>query len=115
MNPNENNALHVLHVLSAIFMVSTVFFAFAASPESRKRTLMWGGIASLLSLLTGVRMWQALYHFSGGWVIVKIVCWLGLSALTGIAYRRRGIGGLLGVITIALAAVALYMVYFKPF
>lgn len=115
MNPTENNALHVLHVLSAIALVGTTFFAFAGAPEARKRTLMWSGIASVLALLTGVRMWQALYHFSGGWVIVKLVCWIGLSALTGIAYKRRGAAGLLGVITVALAAVALYMVYFRPF
>ena len=76
---------------------------------------MASGIASLLMLLTGIRLWQGLYQFSGGGVIVKLVCWLGLSALTGIAYRRRGIAGMLGAITIALATVALYMVYFRPF
>lgn len=115
MNLTENNALHVLHVLSAIVLVGTTFFAFAGSPEARKRTLMASGIASLLALLTGIRLWQGLYQFSGGWVIVKLVCWLGLSALTGIAYRRRGVSGLLGVLTVALAAVSLYMVYFRPF
>lgn len=115
MNPVENNALHVLHVLSAIILVGTTFYAFAAAPEARKRALMWSGIASVLALLTGIRMWQALYNFSGGWVIVKLVCWLGLSALTGIAFRRRGAAGALGVITVALAGVALYMVYFRPF
>lgn len=115
MSPTEYNALHVIHVLSAIVLVGTTFFAFAGAPEARKRTLMWSGIASLLSLLSGIRMWQGLYQFSGGWVIVKLVCWLGLSALTGVAYKRRGVAGLLGVITVALATVSLFMVYFRPF
>jgi hypothetical protein len=60
-------------------------------------------------------MWQAEYHFHGGWVWVKLVCWLGLSAISGIAYRRRGATGLLGLITLALLATALAMVYVRPF
>ncbi len=115
MSLTENNLLHVLHVLSAIVLVGTTFFAFAGGPETRKRVLMWSGIASLLMLLTGVRMWQGLYQFSGGWVIGKIVCWLGLSALTGIAFKRRGATGLLAVVTVVLSAAALYLVYQRPF
>lgn len=115
MAPHEINALHVLHVLSVIFMVATIFFAFAATPEARKKTLMWSGIASVLALLSGIRMWQGIYQFSGKWVMVKLVCWLGLAALTGLAFRRRSISGLLGAIALSLTAVALYMVYYRPF
>ena len=50
-----------------------------------------------------------------GWLIVKIVCWLGLSALAGFGYRRRGAAGTLSVIAIVLALVAIVMVYTKPF
>ncbi|MFT3781772.1 MAG: hypothetical protein QM790_07105 [Nibricoccus sp.] len=115
MSLHENNALHILHVLSVMIMLGTVFFAFAGSPEARKRTMMWSGIASLLALLTGIRMWQGLYHFSGKWVLVKLVCWLGLSALTGIAYKRKGAAKALALVGVALSVVALYMVYYKPF
>jgi hypothetical protein len=115
MNPTESNALHVLHVFSAIVMVGTVFFAFAGPPETRKRILMWSGIASIVTLLVGIRLWQGMYQFSGHWPIVKLVCWLGLSALTGIAYRRRNVSGVLALVALALTATALYMVYFKPF
>ena len=115
MNPQELNALHIIHVFSVLGLTGAIFYAFAGPPESRKRVMMWSGIASLFVLLTGLRMWQELYHFRGGWVIVKLICWLGLSAIGGIAYRRRGAAGLLAVITLALLALALIMVYAQPF
>lgn len=116
MNPQELNTLHILHVLSVLGLTGTIFYAFAGAPESRKRVMMWSGIASLLVLLTGLRMWQEFYHFHAGWwLMVKFVCWLGLSAMSGIAYRRRGAVGLLVVITLVLLAAALAMVYVKPF
>jgi len=46
---------------------------------------------------------------------MKIVCWLGLSALTGIGYRRRGAAGALALIAIVLIFIAVVMVYLKPF
>lgn len=67
-------------------------------------------------LLTGVRMWQGQFGFVfAGWIIVKIVCWLGLSALTGIGFRRRGAVGALMTIAIVLGAAAVAMAYLKPF
>src|SRR5580692_10464508 len=102
MNPQELNMLHIMHVLAVLGLTGATFYAFAGAPESRKRVLMWSGLTSLLVLLTGVRMWQAEYHFHGGWVMVKLVCWLGLSAISGIAYRQRGAAGLLMFITLVL-------------
>lgn len=115
MNPSELNSLHVIHVLSAIGLIGTIFYATAGSPETRKKTLMWSGIATLLVLLTGIRMWQGLYGFAGGWAIVKLVCWLGLSAFTGLAYRKREKASLWIILTVVLSAVALIMVYVRPF
>ena len=117
MNPTESNALHFLHVLAAIVLAGFTHQALAASvPENRKRVMIWTGLASLVMLLTGIRMWQALYSFSAlGWIIVKLVCWLGLSALSGLAFRLQGQTGLLAKIALALVAVAVAMVYFKPF
>jgi hypothetical protein len=115
MNPSELNALHIIHVLAAIIMVAATFYACAGAPETRKKVLMWGGIATLLVLLTGIRMWQGVYAFKGGWAIVKLVCWLGLSAFTGLAYRRREQAGLWIRLTVLLAATAVAMVYVRPF
>ncbi|HWA85758.1 MAG TPA: hypothetical protein VG710_06020 [Opitutus sp.] len=114
MNPGEYNALHVVHLLSLIGLAGTVFYACAGAPETRKRALMWGGIASLLVLLTGIRMAQGIYHGMPGWIWVKLVCWLGLSAFTGVAYRRRAKASLWIVLTLVFAAVALAMVYWQP-
>lgn len=115
MNPAEYNALHVIHVFSAIAMVATVFYATAAAESTKKKTMMWSGIATLLVLLTGIRMWQGIYSFAGIWPIVKIVCWLGLAAFAGIAYRRRAKAGLWINLSLVLSAIALVMVYVRPF
>lgn len=115
MSIQESNALHLLHVLSAIAAVGTIFYACAGAPETRKKTLMWSGIAGLLLLLTGIRMWQAMYQFQGTWAVVKIVCWLGLAALTGIAYRKRENASLWIRLALGLTALALAMVYVQPF
>ena len=115
MTFQELNALHILHVLSALGLVGTIFYACAGAPERRKKLLMWSGIASALVFLTGFRMWQGVFHFAGGWAIVKLVCWLGLSGLAGIAYRRQAKTGLWITLALVLAAIALVMVYLKPF
>jgi hypothetical protein len=78
--------------------------------------MMWTGGASLVMLLTGLRMWQGIYGFApAGWLVVKIACWLGLSALAGIAYRKRSLVGGFAWLAIALVVIALVMVYVKPF
>lgn len=116
MNPHELNALHVLHVTGVILLIAYTFFAFAAPPETRKRVLMITGIASLLIVLTGVRLWQGTMGFHvAGWIIVKLVCWLGLSAVSGMGYRKREMSGTLSVIALGLAITAVAMAFIKPF
>jgi hypothetical protein len=115
MNPFELNLLHVIHVGSAIGLIAYTFFAFAAPPETRKRVLILTGVASLLIVLTGVRMWQGVYAFAPlAWIFVKIFCWLGLSALTGMAYRKRDKVNLLITVVWVLSIAALVAVYWKP-
>lgn len=116
MSPYENNVLHLLHVAGLFVMAAYTFFAFAGPPETRKRVLMITGIATLVVVLTGIRMWQGLFSFEMlGWVWVKIVCWFALSGLTGIAYRRREKAKMLMTVTLSLIVVAVAMVYLKPF
>ena len=116
MNPYESNLLHVLHVAGALVLMSQTFYAFAALPETRRKVLIWSGGASLVMLLTGLRLWQTVYGFApAGWLVVKMVCWLGLSALAGIAYRRRELAGVLAWVALVLAVTAVAMVYVKPF
>ncbi len=102
-----------LHVASGFLLVALTFAAFAnPAPEARKRTLMLTGILSLIMLVGGFGL---VAKVLGGawphWVLVKIACWLGLSALAGIAYRKPEKIGLLRWIAIALVVTALAMVY----
>lgn len=115
INPRELNALHIFHVVAVLVMTGYTFFAFAGPDETRKRVLMMSGIASLLVLLTGIRMWQGLYGFGALlWIFVKIACWLGLSALTGLAYRKRNATNTLMVVAMVLIILAVSMVYVQP-
>jgi len=104
-----------LHVFSVLILAGGTFYAFAAPEASRKRVLMITGIASLVALVAAFGLLSKLYnntfHF---WVIVKLVVWLGLSALSGLAFRRRDKAGFLMVLTAVLLAVSVAMVYFKP-
>lgn len=116
MNPHELNFLHIVHVASALVLTAYTFFAFAAPPGTRKRVLAITGVAALLVLLTGIRMWQGIYAFAPlGWIIVKVVCWLGVSALSGMAYRKRDRAGLLMIIGLVLLITAVAMAYARPF
>jgi hypothetical protein len=116
MNIHELNALHLIHVAAVLVLIAYTFFAFAGPVETKKRVLMITGIATTLVLLTGIRMWQGAFGFGVmGWICVKLVCWLGLSALTAFAYRKRDKANLLMVVALVLAITALAMVYVKPF
>jgi hypothetical protein len=116
MNSHELNALHVLHLSGVLVLVGYTFFAFAGPPETRRRVLMITGIASLLVLLTGVRMWQGLFSFQMlGWLVVKLICWLGLSAIGSVAYRKRELTNSLMVAALVLAITAVAMAFVKPF
>jgi len=115
MNQAEYATLHIIHVFAVLGLVASVFYACAADPTTRKRTLMWGGIASLVVAATGMRLAMGIYHAMPAWVWVKVVCWLAISAFSGVAYRRREKAPLWVWLTLGLSAVALVMVYAKPF
>jgi hypothetical protein len=106
---------HIIHVVSVLVLTGYTFYAFAAPPETRKRVLMITGIASLLTLVGGFGLQAKLAVGWPGWFVIKLVCWLGLSALAGIGYRRRGAAGTLALVTVALVLVAVVLVYTKPF
>ena len=114
MSAPELNLLHVLHVAGVVVLIAFTFFGFAAAPETKKRVMILTGIATVLVALTGVRMWQGVYGWHGAWVWVKLVCWLALSALAGVGYRKRDNAGLFMTIILLIATVALVMVYWKP-
>ena len=105
----------ILHVSSLVVLLGYTFYAFAAPAESRKKVLMITGVTSLLMLVSGIGLLHKLQLGFPGWAIVKLVCWLGVSAVAGIAYKRRVQADVIMVIAFALAIVAVTMVYLKPF
>jgi hypothetical protein len=106
---------HILHISSLLVLFGYTFYAFSAPAETRKRVLMITGVMSLLMLIAGFGLITKLRIGFPGWIIVKIVCWLGLSAMAGIAYKRRAQANTLMLVTLALAITAVVMVYLKPF
>ncbi|MEY2878737.1 MAG: hypothetical protein RLZZ15_1117 [Verrucomicrobiota bacterium] len=116
MNPRELTALHIVHLVGVLVLIGFTFFAFAGPAETRKRVLMITGVSSLLVLLTGIRMWQGKYSFHlFGWVALKLLCWLGLSAISGIAFRKRELVNPLMIVTLVLAILAVALAFAKPF
>ena len=107
----------LLHILSLLVLVAHTFMALAQpAPENRRRTMIITGCAALLMLISGFGM-LALNKipYLTGWVIVKLFCLIGLSAIAGIVYRRAELRGLLSLVALLLAGVAVFMVYFRPF
>lgn len=103
---------YILHLAALFVLAGYTFYAFAAPAETKKRVMMITGIASLLAFVAGFALIAKLGHsYTAPWVIVKMVCWLGVSALAGFGYRRRGAASMLAMVAIALIVVALVMVY----
>lgn len=101
----------IVHVGALFVLAGYTFYAFSAPPETKKRVMIITGIASLLALVGGFGLQAKMNYGFPVWMIVKIVCWLGLSALAGMAYRKRDKAGLLMGVAIVLVLVALVMVY----
>lgn len=105
----------ILHVGTILLLTGWTFYAFAAAPETRKGVMMITGILSLLALVAGFGLQAKLQVGWPGWLIVKMVCWLGLSALAGFGYRKRQAAGVLTVVASVLVLVAVTMVYTRAF
>ena len=107
---------YLLHVGSAFLLAALTFQAFAApTPEKRRQTLMLTGILSLVLVVGGFGLLAKLSYGFDGWVLIKIVCWLALSALAGMAFRKPQSAGTLAFVASFVIVLALYAVYFKPF
>lgn len=109
----------ILHVASLLVLTGYTFYAFGAPPETKKKVMIITGIASLVAVIAGFGLatpyFKAEYAGPKGWIFVKLFCWLGLSALAGFGYRRRGMAGTLAAVASVLALIAVITVYTKPF
>lgn len=105
---------YLLHIFALFVLTAHTFMAFGnPDPANRKQTMIITGIASLLALVGGFGLMAKLHptEYTAGWVLVKLVCWLGLTALAGIVYRRPHLRGKLAAVALGLILVALFMVY----
>ncbi len=107
---------HIIHISFLFVLVGTLFAAFAApQPENRKRCLMWSGISSLVVLVAGLGLMGIMKIGMPPWLWVKLVCWLLLSALAGIAFRKPEKVKQLLMCSLVLIVLAVFMVSVKPF
>jgi hypothetical protein len=120
---------HVLHVTAIILMAAITFQSCADPDESKKRKrMMLGGIAAFIAFVAGFGLLAKAEPAIGGllakaepaigwpgWVIVKLICFLGIAGLSGAAYRSPSKAGTFSLITAVLVAVAVYCVYYRPF
>jgi len=107
----------IIHVSCVVFLIAITFQAFAApDPKRRKRTMMLGGILSLLIVVAGFGLVSKLgLKMASGWIAIKLVAWLGLSALSGMAFRNPKTARALTVPAAVLVVAAIWAVYTKPF
>ena len=106
----------LLHLVSVLLLTGVVFAAFVSpDPEKRRRFLMRSGSLSLLVFLTGFGVMGMLGLGFPGWALVKVVCWLVLSALPGLAFRMTGQRKMLQIVAVATIVIAVAMVTYKPF
>lgn len=106
----------ILHVSSILLFVAFTFQAFAApTPERRKSVMMLSGILSLVALVAGFGLAAKAGYGMPIWMVIKLVCWLGLSALGGATFRRPEKAKTFATISVVLVLVAVLTVYLKPF
>lgn len=105
-----------LHVAGAFLLVGITFKVFAKpDPATRKTNLMLAGIFALVMLVGGFGLQARLNYEWFNWLLVKVACWVVLSALAGIAYRKPQSTGTLVWVCRIVVLLAVYMVYFRPF
>lgn len=104
----------ILHVASMVLLTAFIFQTFAnPDPKNKKRTGMIAGLLALLMLIGGFGLVATMKVGFPWWVIVKLVCWLGLVSISGMAYRKPQRIPLLTLVAIALILTAIVTVYFR--
>lgn len=104
-----------LHVACFFLFVAMTQRALAApaarAPGPVKITLGVG----ILGLIAGFGLLSKMGYGFPGWVIVKILCWLAISAMPFLVLKNPTRAKQLTLTTIAVVLVAIGMVYYRPF
>ena len=107
------SVFHFVHLGAVLLLAGVTFYAIAAT-DNRKNLLRWSGIASLVVLISGFGLLGVSKMGFPLWAIVKVVVWLLLAAMAGMAFRISNKQTLV-FSTVFLLLVASAMVAFKPF
>lgn len=104
----------ILHVVSMILLVAYVFQAFAnPDPKQRRRTMMITGILAAIMAIGGFGLISVMKVGFPLWIVIKILCWLGLASIGGMASRMPDKIPALTWATILMVVIAVTSVYFK--
>jgi hypothetical protein len=103
-----------VHLVALGVLIGYTFYSFAAAGETRRQTMLITGIAALLMLVSGMGIMGHRHFAWHAWVWIKIVCWVGLAAMSGFGYRQRALAPRLKLAALGLIAVAVYAVVYKP-
>lgn len=107
-----------LHVASAFLLVGFTFFVFASPKlsENRRKVMIISGVLSLVMLVGGFGLVARIYDNTWPtFILIKVGCWVGLSAMAGLAFRKPQAVRTMAYMTRLLVLIAVWAVYFKPF
>ena len=97
-------------------MVGICFWALSNPiQENKKSAMKWSGISSLVALLAGFGLIAKIKVGFPLWILVKLVCWLLLTGLVAVAYKKPENKKQILFLVIFLFSLAVTMVSLKPF
>jgi hypothetical protein len=106
----------VIHLFSAVMLAGIAFAALANPlPERRRSILMVSGVAALLTLVSGFGLLGIGRFGFPDWIFVKVVAWVVLAAVAGIAFRRPQQARPLAVVVAVAVLLAVSAAVLKPF
>ncbi len=97
-----------------VLLTAFLFQAFAnPDPRNKRKILSLTGMCAVLMLIGGFGMVAVMKVGFPWWVIVKLVCWLGLASIGGMAHRKPRRIPLLTAVAIGLILIAIAAVHFR--
>ena len=108
-------AYSFLHIAAMFLFVAMTQRALAAPKAREKKPLMITGLIGFAGLVGGMGLLARLKLGWPLWVIIKLVCWLGIGGMPAIVKRKPELAPKLALVTISLVLIAVAMVVWRPF
>ncbi len=110
--------LHLIGVIMVFIGIGGAMVRAGIDPTStacRGRLAASHGIGLLVLIVVGGLLFARLGSGLSGWIVLKIIIWLGLGAIPGILKKKPTLAGVLWWVAIILGALAAFLGVFKPF